>query len=236
MDVVLSGAAGVGEARARLPAPSGVQPAACAAEAHALGHAGRARGVQKKLRRTVAAARRQARGRRVEVWAFDEHRLGLKPLRRRVWAKCGRRPLAVSHHKYRWLYLYGFVHPASGAVEWWLASTVGVALFQAVLDAFAQSAGAGADKIIVLLLDNAGWHVSGKLSVPDGIRLCFLPPYTPELQPAERLWPLTDEAVANKPFETIDDLAETLDRRCSALADDPDVVRSNTRFNWWPAE
>ena len=236
MDVVLSGAGGVGAARARLPAPSGVQPATAAAQARALGHATRARGVQKKLRRTVAAARRQAPGRRVEVWAFDEHRLGLKPLHRRVWARRGRRPEAVSHHKYRWLYLYGFVHPASGEVEWWLANSVGVALFQAVLDAFADSAGAGGDKIVVIVLDNAGWHVSKKLRVPDGIRLCFLPPYTPELQPAERLWPLTDEAVANRPFETIDDLSDTLDRRCSALADNPAIVHANTHFNWWPAE
>lgn len=182
----------------------------------------------------MAAARAQAPGRRVEVWAFDEHRLGLKPLRRRAWAKRGRRPIAISHHKYRWLYLYGFVHPASGAVDWWLANTVGVALFQAVLDAFAENV--GVDKIIVLVLDNAGWHVSGKLRVPETIRLCFLPPYTPELQPAEHLWPLTDEAVANQPFETIDALAETLDRRCSALADQPDLIRSNTRFHWWPAE
>ncbi len=78
------------------------------------------------------------------MWAFDEHRLGLKPLHRRVWARRGQRPEAVSHHKYRWLYLYGFVHPASGEVEWWLANSVGVALFQAVLDAFADSVGARA--------------------------------------------------------------------------------------------
>ena len=60
----------------------------------------------------------------VEVWAFDEHRLGLKPLQRRVWAKTGERPLARSSHKYKWLYLYAFVRPQSGAVEWWLASSV----------------------------------------------------------------------------------------------------------------
>lgn len=232
VDVGVPGASGVGEARAGLSAPSGVQPAT--APARALGDTGGVRRVQKKLRRTVAAARAEAPGRRVEVWAFDEHRLGLKPLRRRVWARRGQRPIAISHHKYRWLYLYGFVHPASGAVDWWLANTVGVTFFQAVLDAFAASF--GTDTTMVLVLDNAGWHVSGKLRVPENIRLCFLPPYTPELQPAEHLWPLTDEAVANRPFETIDDLAETLDRRCSALADEPDLIRSNTRFHWWPAE
>ena len=55
--------------------------------------------------------------------------------------------------------------------------------------------------------------------------------HTPELQPAERPWRLTDEAVANKPFETVDDLADTRDRRCSTLADDPETIRPTTRFN-----
>ncbi len=184
----------------------------------------------------MAEAQREAPGRPVEVWAFDEHRLGLKPLRRRVWAKIGRRPLARSSHKYKWLYLYAFVHPVSGAVEWWLASSVSVGLFQAILDAFAKAAGAGRHKTVVLLIDNAGWHVSKKLKPPEGLRLAFLPPYSPELQPAERLWPLTDEAVANKAFVSLEELEQALDQRCSALTDQPDLLKANTQFHWWPSE
>src|ERR1019366_2056342 len=41
----------------------------------------------------------------VEVWATDEHRLGLKPIHRRVWAPIGERPIALSHHRYEWLYV-----------------------------------------------------------------------------------------------------------------------------------
>ena len=41
-------------------------------------------------------------------------------------------------------------------------------------------------KLVVLVLDNAGWHISDKLKLPDGILLEFLPAYTPELQPAEK--------------------------------------------------
>ncbi|MCP5109438.1 MAG: IS630 family transposase [bacterium] len=184
----------------------------------------------------MEAARAQTPGRAVEVWAFDEHRLGLKPLTRRVWAKIGARPLAVSRHRYQWLYLYAFVRPANGAVEWWVANAVNSALFQSVIDAFAAAAGAGPDKAVVLLLDNAGWHRAKKLKIPEGLRLCFLPPYSPELQPAERLWPITDEAIANRCFETLDELAETLDQRCSALTDQPEVIKANTLFHWWPAE
>ncbi len=182
------------------------------------------------------AARAERPGRPVEVWAFDEHRLGLKPIVRRVWARRGRRPVAVSTHKYKWLYLYGFVRPRTGDVEWWVADGIGVDLFQQVLDAYARDIGAGPDKTVILLIDNAGWHVSPRLNVPDGVRFCFLPPYTPELQPAERLWPLANEAVANTPFDTLSQLAEKLDRRCAALTDQPDLIKATTHFEWWPDE
>ena len=46
----------------------------------------------------------------IEVWAFDEHRVGLKPIIRRIWAPIGERPIAEVEHRYEWLYLYSFVH------------------------------------------------------------------------------------------------------------------------------
>ena len=111
--------------------------------------------------------------RKVEVWAFDEHRLGLRPVLRRQWAPRGRRPAAAGRHRYEWLYLYGFVHPGTGEVVWFICSTVDTDLFGAVLAAFARAAGAGEDKLVVLVLDNAGWHVSGDLVVPPGIELAY---------------------------------------------------------------
>ena len=149
-------------------------------------------------------------GRAVEVWAFDEHRLGLKPVLRRQWAPKGQRPIAVGRHRYEWLYLYGFVHPGTGEVVWFICTTVDAELLSAVLAAFAATVGAGEGKLVILVLDNAGWHISGDLVVPKGIELAFLPAYTPELQPAEHLWPLADEAVANKHFATLEDLDAAL--------------------------
>src|SRR5438309_1641818 len=107
--------------------------------------------------------------------------------------------------------------------------------YSAVLAAFAAAVGAGEGKLIVLVLDNAGWHISGDLVVPKGIELSFLPSYTPELQPAEHLWPLADEAVANKHFATLKDLDAALSERCRTLADMPEVIKAATHFAWWPA-
>ena len=165
---------------------------------------------------------------------MDEHRLGLKPVLRRTWSKRGERPHAPVHHRYRWLYLYGFVHPASGRVLWYLMPTVSAATFGQVLTAFAADAGAGPGKEILLVLDGAGWHVAKELAVPRHLHPAFLPPYSPELQPAERLWPLANEAVANRCFADLTALGAHLEPHCLALARQPELIRRQTLFAWWP--
>jgi transposase len=105
-----------------------------------------------------------------------------------------------------WLYLTAFVAPTSGETVWYLSNGIDKRLFEWMLAAFARKTGAGRDRIIVLLLDQAGWHSEPGLAVPEGLRLVYLPSYTPELQPAEHLWPLVDEPVANRYFESLDEL------------------------------
>jgi DDE superfamily endonuclease len=178
--------------------------------------------------------RRDEPARSVEVWAFDEHRVGLKPILRRQWAPKGQRPIAPGQHRYEWLYLYGFVHPRTGEVVWFICTTVATDLFSAVLAAFAAAVGAGEAKLVILVLDNAGWHKSDGLIVPEGVELAFLPPYTPELQPAERLWPLTNEAVANRHVVTLAELDAALSERCRTLATMPEAIKAATGFGWWP--
>ena len=90
-------------------------------------------------------------------------------------------------HRYQWCYLYAFVHPASGRTWWLLLPTVSVAAFTLALQEFAQAVTAGHGKQILLVLDGAGWHSSPHVRVPGGLHLHFLPPYSPELQPAARL-------------------------------------------------
>jgi transposase len=96
--------------------------------------------------------------------------------------------------------------------------------------------GAGKRKrILLLVLDQAGWHTAKKkLRVPEGIHLEFLPSHSPELQPSERLWPLSDEALANRYLDKIEELEEALAERCVALGDQPEVIRSYIRYHWWP--
>ena len=83
----------------------------------------------------------------------------------------------------------------------------------------------------------AGWHTGGEVEipeVPEGIHLEFLPSGSPELQPAERLWPLTNEALANRLFEEIEELEEALVERCVHLLDQTEAIRDLTNYHWWP--
>ena len=111
---------------------------------------------------------------------------------------------------------------------------VNINLFNRVLADFAKHFGPGKNKQIILAMDQAGWHTSSQVEVPEGIHLEFMPSHSPELQPAERLWPLTNEAVANQLFQTLDDLEEVLFQRCRALLKQQDLIRGLTCFHWWP--
>ena len=173
----------------------------------------------------------------IEVWASDEHRVGLQPILRKVWSPVGERPIAHVNPRYEWLYVYSYVHPASRQTEWHLLPRVNRDWFAASLAAFAQAVGAGANKIILLQVDQAGWHTTEKLEVPDGIELFFQPPYSPEVQPSERLWSLVDEPLVNKAIESLEQLEEILIERCCVLSEQfTEAIQALTQFHWWPEQ
>jgi DDE superfamily endonuclease len=160
----------------------------------------------------------------------------LLPVVRRVWAPKGQRPIAPVRRTYQWLYVYGFVRPATGQSWWCLLPTVSTAAFALALATFARDEGIDAEHRAVLIVDQAGWHTSPELTLPEGIEVVFLPAASPELQPAERLWPLVDEPVANRAFPDLDALEAVLVERCRVLAADGTRLKAHTRFHWWPPE
>ena len=86
----------------------------------------------------------------------------------------------------------------------------------------------------MLVCDGAGWHVSPQVQVAVGGHPHLLPPYSPELQPAERLWPLTNEPLANRHFQALEALQTVQAQRCLTLQATPEVIRAQTNFHWCP--
>ncbi len=93
------------------------------------------------------------------------------------------------------------------------------------------------EAFIILLVDQAGWHVSDTVAVPENIRLVFLPPYSPELNPAEHIWDdLREKEMANTAFENLSAVEGKLCQGLNRLSSNPDYVRSLTHFPYLRVE
>lgn len=135
---------------------------------------------------------------------------------------------------FEWIWVYAFVNPQKGETYWLLLPTVNIDLFNLALKEFAKVKIKNKDKIIILVIDQAGFHDGEKIKIPEGIITVFLPSYSPELQPAERLWPLSNEGVANMIFKDLDELEETQIKRIKKLLTEKEIITARTLFNWWP--
>jgi transposase len=77
--------------------------------------------------------------------------------------------------------------------------------FQIYLNEFAKE---NPDELKILVLDNGAFHKAKKLKIPDNMGLIFLPPYSPELNPAEKIWAKFKRDFTNKLFHTLDELRD----------------------------
>ena len=135
-----------------------------------------------------------------------------------VWAEKGSRPTAVKQTEYEWVYAYAAVNPLTGNSSAMIAPTVNTNYMNEHLRFISEQA--GPDKHVVLVLDQAGWHVAKSLKVPENISLLPLPPYSPELNPIERLWAyLKSHYLSNRVYQDYDDLFQAAKAAWNALTE-----------------
>jgi hypothetical protein len=139
-------------------------------------------------------------GGKVRVFFMDEARFGQQGTLTRVWTRTGSRPTAVRQTRYEWVYLYASVEPATGASVALQAPYVDTGTMNVYLEMLSEEL--GSMEHAVLVMDQAGWHTSKALIVPDNITILLLPPYSPELNPIERLWAyLRSHYLGNRAYE-----------------------------------
>ncbi len=177
----------------------------------------------------VQRVKQQHPEQQVEVWFQDEARFGQQGTLTQVWAGKGSRPTAVKQTEYEWCYLFGAVNPMTGASSAMLAPTVNTDYMNEHLRFISEEV--GPDHHAVLVLDQAGWHVAKALRVPENITLLPLPPYSPELNPIERLWAhLKSHYLSNRIFTDYDDLFAACRDAWNLL--DESRLRSLTKTTW----
>jgi hypothetical protein len=162
--------------------------------------------------------------------AFDEGRFGLKRWFRRRWCTFGHRPPWIVSDRYEWVWVYVAITPATGECCCLLLPHVDTLC----LDVFLETVRAEwSEGRIAVVLDGSGSHRSDGVTWPEGIVPLRLPPYSPELNPAEQIFRHLRKRLANRSFPTIEAMQDALGEEMQRLAAHPTVVMRMTNYPWW---
>jgi len=146
-----------------------------------------------------------------------------------VWADKGSRPTAIKQTEYKWVYILGAVNPTNGKSSALISPTVNTDYMNHHLRFISEEA--GRDVHVVLVLDQAGWHIAKDLQVPSNITLFHLPPYSPELNPIERLWAyMKRHYLSNRVYENYDEIFNVAKWAWNKIS--PDRFRSICNIGW----
>lgn len=165
--------------------------------------------------------------RRIRYFCEDESRFGLKTLVGRLITACGIKPLGQWQWKFQAFWLYGAVEPASGESFFWQFSHVDTDCYQLFLEQFSLRY---AESLNILQIDNGLFHKAKRLRIPENIILLFQPPYSPELNPIERLWEHIKRDLKWELFSNLKQLQDKVDELIDALT--PQQVASITGYSF----
>lgn len=160
---------------------------------------------------------------------MDEARFGQQGTLTSMWAPCGSRPTAVKQTRYEWAYLFAAIEPITGENVALLAPRADTGL----MNIFLQMLSDHLEPMdhAVLIMDQAGWHKAKALVLPANITILYLPPYSPELNPAERVWAyLRSHYLANRAYRDYDHLLEAGSTAYRNLT--PELLRSICACNY----
>lgn len=143
----------------------------------------------------------------VRLFCQDESRFGILPVVQRRITACGVKPVATVDYQYDWFYLYGAVEPLTGDGLFLELPQLTGECFQIFIDEFAQTF---ADTLNIMVLDNGRFHHAKSLVIPDNVVLMFLPPYSPELNPIERLWQDIKQKLFAHTYQTLEQMQQQL--------------------------
>ena len=162
---------------------------------------------------------------------MDEARVGQKGRTGFRWWIKGERPRGVCDRRFDGAYIFGAVRPATGEDFALVLPAVSTAAMSTFLAEFARTI--PADSHAVVVLDQAGWHGSRDLAVPDNITLMALPPRSPELNPVENVWQfMRDNWLSNRIFQSYEAIVDHCCDAWNRLADQPWRIMSIGLRDW----
>ena len=161
----------------------------------------------------------------VNLYFQDESRFGLMTKQKRVLVSKGVKPIAQYQHSYQWLWLWGCFSPVNGHSFYWETPLVSNDIFENFLKDFSNQ---NPRELKIVIIDNAGFHASQNIAIPENIKLIRIPPYTPELNPAEKVWQWMKAKTAMKLFKDVKTLQKKITEMVNQLS--PELIKSITAY------
>ena len=163
----------------------------------------------------------------IRYWCGDETRLGLQTIEGKKLTLKGVKPHGEKQWKFDYYYLYGLVEPKTGEAFYHEFSHLDTCCFEKFLELFSQNY---SEEIQILQIDNAPSHTTKNLVIPENIILLFQPPYTPEVNPIERLWKHLKSFLKWMNFENLDKLREQVSQTLAKFS--RDIIQSLTGWDF----
>ena len=168
---------------------------------------------------------------RIEIWWQDEARVCQKTKTTRRWAPRGSRPRARVDQRTKSAWIFGAICPQRGVGAALILPRCNTQAMQWHLEEISSQVAPEAHA--VLILDQAGWHTTGKLNIPSNITLLSLPPRSPELNPVEIIWQfMRDNWLSNRIFKSEDEIVSICSDAWNRLIDQPWKTMSIGRRKW----
>ncbi|OJW19283.1 MAG: transposase [Rhodospirillales bacterium 69-11] len=167
----------------------------------------------------------------IEVWFADEARIGQKNKITRRWARRGSRPAAPSDQRTASSYIFGAICPVDGKAVGLVLPRCNIAAMDLHLAAISADVAPG--RLAAVLLDQAGWHLSKRLAVPDNLIPVPLPAKCPELNAQENIWQfMRDNWLSNRIFTSANDIVDHCCNAWNKLEAKPWTIMSIGLRDW----
>lgn len=171
------------------------------------------------------------RGMPIEVWFQDEARIGQKNKITRRWAKRGTRPSAPHDQRTKSAYIFGAICPQEGKAAGLVLPFCNTDTMNLHLAEISLNVAPGAHA--VLLMDQAGWHLTPKLVLPTNISIVAIPSKCPELNPQENIWQfMRDNWLSNRVFGSYDEIVDHCCHAWNKLVEQPWKIMSIGLRDW----
>jgi len=158
----------------------------------------------------------------VNLYFQDESRFGLMTHVGTCLTAKGVKPLVKYQQAFKSTYLFGSFSPINGDSFIWEINGVDTLVFEAYLKAFSSYK---PNELKIIIIDNAGFHSTANIDVPDNIKLINIPPYSPELNPSEKIWSYLKTRFKNHVFENMEKLTKWLNNMVKDKIK-PEMVKS----------